>query len=119
MLTLRVEREARNEGSRPTLCWAEMESMKYIISEFPPRDAIGYAPTLYVVAPSGWMLEGDHIVRDGTPLTSGPEWGKDGTKALRFDTHRAAARVLSKCGPRARIVSLKMPNAESEASDEC
>ena len=25
-LTLRVEREARNEGSRPTFCWARLEN---------------------------------------------------------------------------------------------
>ena len=28
MLTLRVKREARNEGSRPTLCWTGMENMQ-------------------------------------------------------------------------------------------
>jgi len=84
--------------------------MEYIISEFPPRAAIGYSPALHVYAPPGWAREGDKVVRDGTPPTSGPEWGRDSTKAYRFRSHRAAARVLSKCGPRARIVTLKMPN---------
>lgn len=87
--------------------------MQYIISEYPPREAIGYQPTLHVYAPPGWMQEDGTVVRDGTdPRRSGPEWGKDSTKAYRFKSHRAAARVLSRCGPRARIVTLKMPNYE-------
>lgn len=85
--------------------------MEYIISEFPPREAIGYMPTLHVYAPPGHMREGGKVIRDGSSLNGGPEWGKDSTKAYRFCSHRSAARVLSKCGPRARIVTLKTPNS--------
>ena len=80
--------------------------MEYIISEFAARKAIGYQTTLHVYAPLGKMRENGKVVRDGTPLTSGPEWGTDSAKAYRFCSHRAAARVLSKCGPRARIVTI-------------
>ena len=81
--------------------------MQYIISEYQPREAIGYMPTLHVYAPPGKMRENGKVVRDGFAAKGGPEWGKDSTKAYRFRSHRAAARVLSKCGPRARIVTLK------------
>jgi len=76
----------------------------YIIEEGPHAESVGYSPTLYVYAPPGWMREGGAIVRDGTPPTSGPEWGKDRTQAYRFRSHRAASRVLSRCGTRARII---------------
>ena len=81
--------------------------MQYIISEFPPREAIGYMPTMHVYAPPGYMRENGKVIHDEFWANGGPEWGKDSTKAYRFRSHRSAARVLSKCGPRARIVTLK------------
>ena len=82
--------------------------MKYIITEFRPAETTAYLPSSHVYAPPGYLRRADGTVyRDGTPPTSGPEWGPDATKAFRFDTHRKAARVLGRCGSRAVIVTLK------------
>lgn len=89
--------------------------MQYIISEFPSREAIGYQPTMHVYARPGWVREKGKIVRDGTdPRKSGPEWGPDSTKAFRFNSLREARRILNLCGPRARIVTLKVPNVKGD-----
>ena len=84
--------------------------MQYIISEFPSREAIGCTPTMHIYAPPGYMRENGKVVWDGSSLSDGPEWGEDSTKAYRFHSHSSAARVLSKCGQRARIVTLKLLN---------
>jgi hypothetical protein len=61
----------------------------------------------YVAARPGYYRAKDgRQVRDGScPLTSGPEMSDNSRHALRFPSHRAAARVASKLG-NARIVTV-------------
>ena len=74
--------------------------MPYIIKEsFNGR-------TLCVSAPPGYAARKDGtIYRDGTdPLKSGPEWHS--SISHKFKSHRAAARVKSKCSPKAMIIEV-------------
>jgi len=61
-----------------------------------------------VVAPPGYYYSTKQgkIVRDkGASLRGGPEWGSR-DHAYRFRSHRAAARVASRCGNTAKVISV-------------
>lgn len=54
----------------------------------------------YVCARPGFYrrnADGKQVRDMSCPLTSGPEWTDNPRHALRFKSHRAAARVASKC----------------------
>jgi hypothetical protein len=65
----------------------------------------------YVVAPPGYYrrVADGRLVRDGLPITGGPEWGKR-EHAHRFRSHRAAARVANLC-PGATIEAVHLDRA--------
>jgi hypothetical protein len=70
------------------------------------RDTFRDGPA-YVVAPRGrCRTAAGTIVPDGS--TGGPEWGKR-EHAMRFRTHRAAARIRNQCFPTATIETVRTP----------
>jgi hypothetical protein len=78
----------------------------------PPRfvvlDDSASARFPYVAARPGFYrrnADGAQLRDQSCPLTSGPEMTDNPRHALRFKSHRAAARVASKLG-RARIVTV-------------
>jgi hypothetical protein len=71
----------------------EIFQHRYIISEYRK----GRKETWYVCARSGYMRRSDGtMARDGE-FPGGPEWTTRREHALEFDSHRAAARVRSRC----------------------
>ncbi len=61
-LTLRVEREARNEGSRPTFGWAERIIMKRQWRELNSESCPDCGSALEVyTASAGGMFDGDEV----------------------------------------------------------
>lgn len=62
--------------------------------------------TFWVCAKPGYMRCSDGKQRRDGLLTGGPEWTTNRDHAFQFESHRAAARVASKC-PSATIEELK------------